>query len=71
MSFDNVRVIRAEKRKLEIAIQNAAIADGTWSTCLKCDHWNETAETCVYYNQRPPAWVIVNGCDDFQIEIPF
>lgn len=39
-------------------------------SCLQCMHWKENKEICEKFNQRPPAKVIVNGCQyhDF---IPF
>lgn len=39
-------------------------------SCLQCMHWQDEKEICERFNQRPPAKIIVNGCQyhDF---IPF
>lgn len=39
-----------------------ALADMT-RTCLNCEHWAENSEICNLVNQRPPASVIVSGCE--------
>jgi hypothetical protein len=40
--------------------------------CPNCLHWIKNTETCMKYNQRPPAKVIVKGCESFEEdEIPF
>jgi hypothetical protein len=38
--------------------------------CVTCEHFNEK-ELCLFYNARPPATVIVKGCDKYENEIPF
>lgn len=43
---------------------------GYFSTCLNCHHWNDKKEICGKWNARPPAKVIVSGCDD-HTDIPF
>lgn len=39
--------------------------------CLDCIHFDEEKEVCAKWNARPPARVIVNGCDDHVDKIPF
>ncbi len=40
--------------------------------CPNCMNWNKYKELCIKYNQRPPAEVIVRGCESFEEdEIPF
>jgi hypothetical protein len=39
-------------------------------SCLQCMHWEELKETCKLFNERPPAKVIVNGCQHHDF-IPF
>lgn len=39
--------------------------------CLTCEHFDEPAETCTLYQQRPPARVIAYGCPSWQDEMPF
>lgn len=43
---------------------------GMFSTCLNCFHWHDKNEICKKFNQRPPAKVIVCGCEH-HTDIPF
>lgn len=40
-------------------------------TCVVCDHWNQSKETCALNGLRPPARIIAFGCECFENEIPF
>lgn len=52
-------------------ISNAIEAAGAFRNCTNCFHWQSIPnELCKLYKERPPASVIVNGCDEFD-EIPF
>lgn len=46
-----------------------------FQTCITCEHWSEPKELCKKFNVRPPANVIVDGCDSYQdyqlSDIPF
>lgn len=45
---------------------------GMFRNCCNCDNWNEKAETCqVAGGKRPPAKVIVVGCEQHSAIIPF
>jgi len=44
--------------------------EGYLDNCTTCMYWNENAEMCRKFNQRPPAKVIVTGCEFHDI-IPF
>ena len=39
-------------------------------SCLQCLHWKEKEEICGLFKQRPPAKVIVVGCEKHEF-IPF
>ena len=39
-------------------------------SCLMCGHFTESKEICDKFKQRPPAKIIVNGCQ-FHEFIPF
>ena len=56
------------QRTLQIGAANL----GMNRTCLTCCHFNETQESCNYYNppMRPPARVIVESCPAWG-ETPF
>lgn len=44
-----------------------------YQCCLNCEHFKEKTEMCLLANQRPPARVIVYGCNSWQDldSIPF
>lgn len=51
---------------------NKANAEDIFRTCLTCVYF-EANENCIKANKRPPAFVIVRGCDmyfDTQ-DVPF
>ena len=67
---------------LATGIVEWALDQGLFRSCLNCEHWNgEQApgvtlnyppETCRKHgNQRPPARIIVTGCDDHSDNIPY
>jgi len=41
--------------------------------CTNCGHFDERTENCILYKARPPASIIVSGCDSYQEDdgIPF
>lgn len=41
------------------------------ASCYNCESFNKDKEICLMCNQRPPAQVIVFGCDGWEGEIPF
>ena len=43
---------------------------GYFSTCLNCHHWQSETEICGKFNQRPPAKIIVSGCEE-HTDVPF
>lgn len=47
--------------------------NGLVSSCLSCDHFNESAELCVKFGQRPPARIIAFACESYSDNdrIPF
>ena len=57
--------------------QLRAIRQGTIRTCINCEHWapnsaSAAPEECVLApGCRPPAVVLVLGCDSWMQEIPF
>jgi hypothetical protein len=44
---------------------------GMFETCLNCDNWNDRDEICTKFKERPPAKVIVCGCEHHESDIPF
>jgi hypothetical protein len=45
-------------------------AEGYLNNCLTCANWNEQAEICRKFKERPPLKVIVTGCEYHEL-IPF
>jgi hypothetical protein len=49
---------------------------GLFRSCLNCEHWIKEGaplnpETCGLYKSRPPARIIVTGCESHSDNIPF
>ena len=61
-------------KAVEDVILNADYKDIPFQTCIMCMHFNEN-EICAKYNVRPPARIIVFGCQFFEndpdFDIPF
>lgn len=68
--MDDLTKTPEENRQLA-AWQNSLIRRFQWHCCLNCDHWDSVKESCKKYNAVPPPRVIVVGCDDHEIDIPF
>lgn len=44
--------------------------EGAFDNCTTCMYWDDKNEMCEKFKQRPPAKVIVHGCE-FHDVIPF
>ena len=44
--------------------------DGWFTTCTNCCDWDKPKQLCVRFKVRPPAEVIVVGCEHHS-DIPF
>lgn len=49
--------------------QKHCVQNGAWHSCLNCDWW--IGEQCSFFEARPPAEVIVHGCEYWEQKIPF
>lgn len=45
--------------------------EGWFRTCLNCEHFDEPKEWCKVWKAKPPAKVIVIGCEEHSDTIPF
>jgi hypothetical protein len=54
-----------------IELQAVLITATKWQTCLNCIDWSKDKEICNRFNARPPAHIIVSGCQDHFADIPF
>jgi len=52
---------------LKIAIDKL----GLNKSCLACVNFSEETEICKLYGKRPPAAIIVSGCESFESIKPF
>lgn len=50
---------------------NIVVRSRLRNSCVKCHNFDESNELCRLANIRPPAWVIVTGCEKFEEAIPF
>jgi len=67
--LDHEQYIRDIADNLAVGIKNAL--DRMSINCTICEHFSGE-EKCKLYNARPPANVIIKGCDKFkEDEIPF
>lgn len=61
-----------ELRVVWEGLKHALRREGLLNNCTQCFHWDQKKEICIKYSQRPPAKVIVHGCENFELdEIPF
>lgn len=44
--------------------------EGYLENCTTCCNWDETKEICNKFKQRPPAKIIVHGCEYHEL-VPF
>lgn len=63
---------------LSLAMVEWGLDQGLFRSCLNCTHWTgetpqygEPPESCRLYRARPPARIIVTGCDEHTDFIPF
>jgi hypothetical protein len=59
-------------------IHKQMLAEGRYPSCYNCEHCAintpgqpKDGPTCVLYQATPPVEVIVLGCPDWAIDIPF
>lgn len=57
--------------KLALSFTEWLIDNGYFTTCINCEHWKAKEEICGKFNQRPPAKIIVTGCEEHSDNIPF
>ena len=60
-----------QRNKMRAERQKAQVDNFLWQTCINCENWDKDKELCEKWGVRPPAKVIVNGCDDWFVDIPF
>lgn len=70
------KVLKARSRqdalsKLSLEMTRWMVEVGMFETCLNCDHWNDRDEICTKFKMRPPAKIIVCGCEFHESDIPF
>lgn len=60
-------------RRRHVASRLASLMEQekVFTNCTNCEHWRHQQELCGKWNARPPATVIVVGCEHHSDEIPF
>ena len=75
MTFITANLEQERRMKLEqqaIAIwQSVALQRGLLRSCVNCIHFNKDETCALAPGQRPPAMVIVLGCNKWEDDIPF
>lgn len=66
-NFKQMRAIASTKAEA----QQVLINHDWWQTCINCELFDKKGELCTQFKVRPPATVIVNGCESWQFTIPF
>ncbi len=65
MSFDIKAKMRAEVR---LAVLDVLEKEHPLQSCINCEHFRKN-ETCGLYGIRPPAKIIVYGCEKWTSDI--
>lgn len=68
---DNDRVLAVSQMVTRLTKAVKEELDRATRTCLNCSRFDEPNELCGKYGGRPPARIIVLGCDGHEDEIPF
>jgi hypothetical protein len=64
----------------KIEFQKRMIKDDAWQCCLNCEEWQVggvsndgtvTPTGCALHRAMPPPEIIVTGCNDHMMDIPF
>lgn len=86
MNISSTQQELKEIAKERIRLQLTLIHAQAWQTCLNCIHWKEkkvidmreegsvkewTEFNCFLFKALPPPHVIVNGCEEYDYDIPF
>lgn len=58
-------------RLQRIDFQRKIVESGIWQSCLNCSNFESESEVCKIYNQKPPAYIVINGCEKHIGDIPF
>lgn len=55
------------QHKLKLRYDN----EHPFQSCITCDKFDEKEELCTLFKTKPPAKVIVYGCEKWEDKIPF
>ena len=58
-----------EERDKRVGALLAELREELSRSCSTCDQW--AVHECGKWNETPPDEVIVNGCDDWEMKVPF
>ena len=60
-----------QARQGQLEMQRNMIKAAKWTTCLNCEYWDHDLAQCGKFEARPPAEVVVIGCEHWLDVIPF
>lgn len=71
MNSEQMKTFNQRQIEMRIQLQTEHVKAMSWQTCLNCTNFMKDTEMCDIYRARPPAHIIVSGCSDYMIDIPF
>lgn len=71
IEYENLKVKNIEIARHRINLQDSLIQRDQWQTCINCDDFVKETEECKMHKARPPAYIIVSGCENHTMAIPF
>lgn len=72
MANETDRAIAVQRIKM----QEVMIKRDLWQSCMGCDNYTKengapTPFYCTVHHAVPPPNIVVSGCPDYQMDIPF
>lgn len=57
--------------RVNLIVKLTTVLEDSFPSCINCINFQESTETCVLVNARPPARVLARGCESWEEDIPF
>lgn len=57
----------ADRLAVTISLQS----QGMITTCVTCEHYDESSWTCKLFKQQPPPKIVASGCGEWSEGLPF
>lgn len=72
LDLKKLLVVTKEKKAFNENVSNyqrEVIHSLMWNSCINCGNFNKQNELCNKFSARPPAEIIVVGCDEYIIDV--